>query len=254
MTSSAEGGAPRRGLRTARAGASSGSRHHAVAYLIRVWAHWSWWCPSCGCSRPPCRGRPTRGCPGSRPSGRRTRPASTTRSRPATCRSSSSTANSIITVTAVTLGYLFFSSLIGLRLCQGPLPVPGTAVPALPDDPVHPVPDEHDPALPPDQGPGTQQQPRGPRAALPRRRLRHLPHASGDACPSPMTWWTPRASTVPASSGSTAPSCCRCVGPALVTLAVISVLWRWNDVLWPLAGQLQTGAVHRDPGSRHRRS
>ena len=24
------------------------------------------------------------------------------------------------------------------------------------------------------------------------------------------------------------------VGPALVTLAVISVLWRWNDVLWPL--------------------
>ncbi len=23
-------------------------------------------------------------------------------------------------------------------------------------------------------------------------------------------------------------------GPALVTLAVISVLWRWNDVLWPL--------------------
>ena len=23
-------------------------------------------------------------------------------------------------------------------------------------------------------------------------------------------------------------------GPALVTLAVISILWRWNDVLWPL--------------------
>jgi multiple sugar transport system permease protein len=30
-------------------------------------------------------------------------------------------------------------------------------------------------------------------------------------------------------------------GPALVTLAVISILWRWNDVLWPLLVNSERG-------------
>ena len=41
-------------------------------------------------------------------------------------------------------------------------------------------------------------------------------------------------------------SCCRCAARALATLAIISVLWRWNDVLWPLLVNSRRGAVHGD--------
>ena len=90
-----------------------------------VWAHWSWSCPSCGCSRHPCRGRPTRGCPGSRRSGRRTRPSFNYTVASGNLPLVQFYANSIITVTAVTLGYLFFSSLVGYVFAKGRFPFRG---------------------------------------------------------------------------------------------------------------------------------
>ena len=75
-------------------------------------------------------------------------------------------ANTIITVTAVTLGYLFFCSLAGYVFAKGRFPGRGCC-PRVPHDPVHPFPMQMI-ALPPGTGPPPQQQPRG--LVLPPRR------------------------------------------------------------------------------------
>ena len=52
--------------------------------------------------------------------------------------------------------------------------------------------------------------------------------------PFPTSCWTRRASTAPPNGASTGRSSCRSPAPALAVLAIFSVMWRWNDFLWPL--------------------
>ena len=54
------------------------------------------------------------------------------------------------------------------------------------------------------------------------------------------------ASTAPASGGSSRGSSCRCAVPALAVVAIFSVIWRWNDFLWPLI-VAQDESVHTLP-------
>lgn len=142
-------------------------------------------------------------------------------------------ANSLITVTAVTLGYLFFSSLAGYVFAKGRFPFRGPLFLLFLMTLFIPFPMQMIPLYLLIKDLGLSNSLAG--LVVPflvggfgiffmRQAMQSIPDDLVDAARLDGAREFRIYRTI------MLPLC----GPALVTLAVISVLWRWNDVLWPL--------------------
>jgi multiple sugar transport system permease protein len=142
-------------------------------------------------------------------------------------------ANSFITVTAVTLGYLFFSSLAGYVFAKGRFPFRGPLFLVFLMTLFIPFPMQMIPLYLLVKDLGLNNSLAG--LVVPflvggfgiffmRQAMQSVPDDLVDAARLDGAGELRIYRTV------MLPLC----GPALVTLAIISVLWRWNDVLWPL--------------------
>jgi multiple sugar transport system permease protein len=142
-------------------------------------------------------------------------------------------ANTVITVTAVTLGYLFFSSLAGYVFAKGRFPFRGPLFLLFLMTLFIPFPMQMIPLYLLIKDLGLSNSLAG--LVVPflvggfgiffmRQAMQSIPDDLVDAARLDGAREFRIYRTI------MLPLC----GPALVTLAVISVLWRWNDVLWPL--------------------
>jgi multiple sugar transport system permease protein len=142
-------------------------------------------------------------------------------------------ANTLITVTAVTLGYLFFSSLAGYVFAKGRFPFRGALFLLFLMTLFIPFPMQMIPLYLLVKDLGLSNTLAG--LVVPflvggfgiffmRQAMQSIPDDLVDAARLDGAGEFRIYRTV------MLPLC----GPALVTLAVISVLWRWNDVLWPI--------------------
>ena len=142
-------------------------------------------------------------------------------------------ANSIITVTAVTLGYLFFSSLVGYVFAKGRFPFRGPLFLLFLTTLFVPFPMIMIPLYLQMKDMGLNNSLAG--LVLPflvggfgiflmRQAMMSIPDDLVDAArlDGASEFRIFRTVMLPL------------VGPALATLAVIATLWRWNDVLWPI--------------------
>ncbi|MBX3029766.1 MAG: carbohydrate ABC transporter permease [Chloroflexi bacterium] len=142
-------------------------------------------------------------------------------------------ANSLITVTAVTLGYLFFSSLAGYVFAKGRFPFRGPLFLLFLFTLFIPFPMQMIPLYLLVKDLGLSNSLAG--LVVPflvggfgiffmRQSMMSIPDDLVDAAR------LDGAGELRIYRSVMLPLC----GPALATLAVISVLWRWNDVLWPI--------------------
>jgi len=142
-------------------------------------------------------------------------------------------ANTLITVTAVTLGYLFFSSLAGYVFAKGRFPFRGPLFLLFLMTLFIPFPMQMIPLYLLVKDMGLSNSLAG--LVVPflvggfgiffmRQAMQSIPDDLVDAAR------LDGAGEFRIYRAIMLPLC----GPALVTLAVISVLWRWNDILWPI--------------------